>query len=196
MNLQYLIVHKPYGFLSQFSKDHPDQKTLADLLNVDKEIYPVGRLDKDSEGLLLLSNDRQKAQYLILPKTHISKSYFVQLDGQIDHSSILKLSKGIDIRIKKKIYKTMPCEVKVLKQAPRLPERDPPIRVRKNIPTSWINITIEEGKNRQIRRMCAEVSFPVLRIFRHSIGTLKLGTLGQGKYRSLTTQEIQALFAN
>ena len=190
----YIILHKPYGYLSQFSKDFDDQKTLADLLTVNQDIYPIGRLDKDSEGLLLLSNERQKAQALINPNSHISKAYYVQVDGQIDSKTIARLSQGVEIRIKKKAYKTLPCQINAMENPPLIPDRNPPIRVRKNIPTSWINIRLEEGKNRQIRRMCAAVGFPVLRIFRHALGPLKIGNLAQGDNRSLTINEIRTLY--
>lgn len=184
--LLYYVCYKPYNVINQFSKAHPDHISLQDILKVPKDIYPVGRLDKDSEGLLLLTNDKSVNTLLLQPQNKKHKTYLVQVDGDITHDAVLKLSRGIEIKLDTGPYMTRPCEVKKLKQPPVLPDRNPPIRMRLHIPTSWIKITLTEGKNRQIRKMCAQAGFPVLRLVRVQIQDLKIGILQPGELKKMT----------
>jgi 23S rRNA pseudouridine2457 synthase len=193
--LLYYKLHKPFGYLSQFTQESPGQLTLADLFKGSNDVYPIGRLDKDSEGLLLLSNDKALVDKLLSPKNK-SKYYYVQVDGAISDEAIKKLRNGVEIRINKQVYQTLPSIAARLENAPILPERDPPVRFRKDIPTSWISIQLIEGKNRQIRRMCAAVGFPVLRIFRYKIGGIEIGDLPQAMHLPLSDEEIRRLLSS
>lgn len=188
----YYIFNKPYNVLSQFTKEVPEHLTLQDYIDLPKDVYPVGRLDKDSEGLLLLTNDNNFKNRLLDPRFKSSKTYLAQLDGDINEAAVNKLRSGVKIKLKKGHYLTNPCTVKII-TSPQVDERNPPIRIRLNIPTSWIEITIEEGKNRQIRKMCAKVEFPCLRLIRTKIKKLDFGDIPIGKGRRLTTQEIHDL---
>lgn len=170
---KYYVLNKPFGFLSQFTRDHPGQKTLADLVQVEKDVYPVGRLDKDSEGLLLLTNDKSVNQKLLHPKNKHEKTYWAQVDGQITEDALEQLKNGVSIKHKGKAYHTLPCMAKQIATPAQLWERKPPIRYRKNIPTSWVEITLHEGKNRQVRKMMAAVGFPVLRLIRMGVEEIK-----------------------
>ena len=190
----YYFIYKPFNYLSQFSKDHPDHLTLADLdFNFPKDVYPIGRLDKDSEGLLLLSNDKQLNHQLLNPKHLHQRTYWAQVDGAITSEAIEQLTSGVTIRINKKPYHTKPAIVSLLTPPPTLPERNPPIRYRKNIPTSWVSLSLTEGKNRQVRRMCAAVGFPVLRLVRVQIEQLGLQELKPGEVRSIAGLELKQL---
>lgn len=180
MSLQYFAIHKPFGMLSQFSREQPQHITLADLdFDFDKDIYPVGRLDKDSEGLLILSNDKRLNDALLHPKNKHWRSYWVQVDDIPTPEALEQLATGVDIKINKKIHRTATAKVVQLPQPP-LPERVPAVRFRKEIPTAWIDLSLTEGKNRQVRRMTAKVGFPTLRLVRHCIGDLHLGDLPSG----------------
>ncbi|MBK6698771.1 MAG: pseudouridine synthase [Saprospiraceae bacterium] len=183
--MHYFVIYKPYGYLSQFTPEKDGDLTLKDLYPFPSDVYPVGRLDKDSEGLLLLTNDASMNHLILSPDKKWPKVYWVQLDGFITESAINKLSTSVSISIKGKIYNTEPCIVHSLIGEPKLPERIPSIRFRKSLPTSWIEITITEGKNRQIRKMCASVGFPVLRIVRVKIGNLKLDGMSPGEVITL-----------
>lgn len=194
ISFSYFKLHKPFGYLSQFTPDVPGQRTLSDLFKGPNDVYPVGRLDKDSEGLILLTNDNTLIHKILSPENKVKK-YYVQVEGDISEYAIEKLKSGIDIRINKKLHTTLPAEINKLEKSPDIPDRDPPVRYRKHIPTCWISIGIKEGKNRQIRKMCAAVGFPVLRIYRFSIGPIKLGSLEQGSFAALTGSEIQALLS-
>ncbi len=163
--------------MSQFSREG-DKPTLADLpFPFPKDVYPVGRLDADSEGLLLLTNDSFLNNRLLNPKFKHQRTYFVQVEGQISTEAIQKLQTGVTISIDGKPHKTLPAKVQVFVNEPPLPERNPPIRFRQSIPTSWISLTLHEGKNRQVRRMTAAVGFPTLRLVRWAIEDVKLGTM-------------------
>ena len=170
---QYFLIYKPFGMLSQFSREG-DHQTLADLdFTFAKDIYPVGRLDADSEGLLLLTNDNFLKTKLLEPRNRHTRTYYVQVEGEVTNEACQQLSGGVHISINGKQYKTLPAEVSKIDE-PELPERNPPIRFRKNIPTSWLSVTLHEGKNRQVRRMTAAVGFPTLRLVRWSIGKISL----------------------
>ncbi|WP_419173289.1 pseudouridine synthase [Halobacteriovorax sp.] len=176
---KYIIFNKPYNVLCQFGKDHKDQLSLIDY-NLPKELYPVGRLDKDSEGLLILTNDGKYKDRMANAKSKVEKTYLVQVDGDITNEAIEELKKGVVI---KDNYKTKPAKVKKIESnLVKVEQRDPPVRFRKNIPTSWIEVRISEGKNRQVRRMCAAVGFPTLRLIRTAIGNIKLGELKLGQF--------------
>lgn len=184
-SFQYFLIYKPYGYLSQFTKEVPTHKTLGDLHDFPENVYPVGRLDKDSEGLLLLTNDKKLNHRLLDPKFKHARTYLVQVDGIPSAKAIEQLEKGVTIRINKKDYRTLPANAVLLNTPPALPDRDPPIRFRANIPTSWIQLTLQEGKNRQVRRMCAKVGFPVLRLVRHSIESVQFEEIEIGMVQQI-----------
>lgn len=184
-------LYKPYGVLSQFTSEdgHPG---LLDLdLNLPKDVWPVGRLDRDSEGLLLLTNDDRLKRALTDPVHNHSKTYWVQVEGALADENIEPLRYPMQLRIRKKNTTTKPAEAHVM-SPPDLPERVPPIRKRLSIPTSWLSIALTEGKNRQIRKMTAHIGFPTLRIVRVGIGSLSLNALhlAPGECRLLTAEEV------
>lgn len=186
---QYLLFYKPYGVLSQFT-DESDRATLKDFIPV-AGVYPIGRLDRDSEGLLLLSSNGQLQHRLAHPKFHHPRTYWVQVERIPDEASLAKLRRGVTIRQ----YRTRPAQVSQLSEPPPLPPREPPIRFRKQVSTAWLSITLTEGKNRQVRRMTAVVGFPTLRLVRVAIGPLQLNGLMPGQWRPLTRQERQQILA-
>lgn len=186
--LKYFAINKPYGVLSQFT-DKEGRRTLKSLFNFPKDVYPVGRLDMDSEGLLILTNDKFLTNYLLNPKNKHEREYFVQVEGIPTPEALQKLSDGLIIEGRK----TLPAKVKLIEE-PDFPPRIPPIRERKTIPTSWISITLIEGRNRQVRKMTAAVGFPTLRLVRVRIKNILLGKLKFGEVRELTESEIEGLF--
>lgn len=191
---QYFLFYKPFQVLSQFSPEG-DKKTLADFFpNIPKDVYPVGRLDYDSEGLLLLTNDKQLTHRLLEPKFAHSRSYYVQVEGTIDTESLEQLQKGVLIKVDGKEYRTKPAQARLLIGEPKLPDRNPPIRFRKNIPTSWIELSLTEGKNRQVRKMTAAAGYPTLRLARYSIGRINIEGMESGAVRILSEKEIPDLF--
>ena len=171
-----LLFNKPYNVLSQFT-DADGRQTLADYIDV-KNVYAAGRLDKDSEGLLLLTDDGKLQNRIAHPRKKLAKSYWVQVEGEINIDAIESLSLGMKL----KDGLTKPAEIKKISEPKNLWARNPPIRYRKSIPTSWLEIVIKEGKNRQIRRMTAKVGFPTLRLIRYKIGEWKLESLQPGNY--------------
>lgn len=182
------VFYKPYDVLSQFTKSHPQHVTLADYINVDKDVYPVGRLDRDSEGLLLLSNDKAVVNKLLHPDNEKVKCYVVQVEGEIDETSLNKLRNGLILTINKKKLITKNAKVRKLQEIPEFPERTPPVRFRASIPTCWVEIKIVEGKNRQVRKMFAHVGFPVLRLIRTSIASYNLKGLKPGQLRPIVLE--------
>ena len=185
---QYYLCFKPFGTISQFSPEgnHP---TLADLnFEFPKDVYSVGRLDTDSEGLLLLTNDNHLKTKLLDPKKHYKKIYWVQVEGDVNDDAIHNLQNGVEISIKGKKYLTKKAAVRKLSESEYqlLPERNPPIRFRKNIPTTWIEIILTEGKNRQVRRMTAKVNHPTLRLVRWGIENYTLANYTIGEVKQLT----------
>ncbi|PKQ69308.1 pseudouridine synthase [Raineya orbicola] len=192
--LHYFVIYKPYGVLNQFTDDL-GRPTLASLYDFPKDVYPVGRLDIDSEGLLLLTNDKSVNHRLLNPKFKHTKTYWVQVEGQITQEAIQKLESGLDIRIEGKMYHTLPAKAFIFETPPQVPERNPPIRFRKNIPTSWISLSIVEGKKHQVRKMTAAVGFPTLRLIRYQIQHLTLENMQVGEVRKLSQKEVyQKLF--
>jgi 23S rRNA pseudouridine2457 synthase len=191
---QYYVVYKPYLMLSQFTAGEA-QISLSQLnYKFPSDVYPVGRLDADSEGLLLLTNDKQITKLLFDDQHPHPRTYLVQVEGLFTPQAKDILEKGVIINLKGKRYKTKPAIVEMLTEMPDLPPRIPPIRYRKNIPTSWIKITLHEGKNRQVRRMTAAVGFPTLRLVRVAIGNLELGNMQPGEVRRIEAQELDFLF--
>jgi 23S rRNA pseudouridine2457 synthase len=190
----YYVIFKPYGVLSQFSKTDFQHRTLADLeFSFAKDIYPVGRLDRDSEGLLILTNDSKLNHQLLNPRFAHSRAYAVQVDGEMTDQGIAMLENGIDIKLAKTVYHTLPAKAKLLPEGIGLPERAPPVRFRKMIPTSWIEVTLIEGKNRQVRKMCAKTGFPVLRLVRIRIENLLLQGMKSGDVKKIEGKELRAL---
>lgn len=180
------IIYKPFNMLSQFTREVPTHVTLADLdFSFSKTIYPVGRLDRDSEGLLLLTDDKSLNATLLNPKNKSPKTYWVQVEGAPTETDLSPLKTGLSIKIKGKMHHTAPAKATLLGTVD-LPDRTPPIRVRQSIPDTWLSLTITEGKNRQVRKMCAAIGFPVLRLVRVGIagyqfdkGILKGMQIGQ-----------------
>ncbi len=181
-----VVLHKPYGVLSQFT-DSQQRPTLSEWLDL-PGLYPVGRLDMDSEGLLILAPKGPIHLSLTTPGG-CQKTYWAQVEGLIDCEATDRLQRGVNIAGQ---YRTRPAKARLLND-PHWPERSVPIRFRKSIPTSWVELTIEEGKNRQVRQMTAAVGFPTLRLIRVSVGPIQLGTLAVGKHRVLTAAELQWL---
>ena len=180
-----IAFHKPYGVLCQFTPDQPGQRTLADF-GFPKNVYPLGRLDMDSEGLLLLSDESGLNDRLLNPKHAHPRTYLVQVEGVPDSAAISILSEGsIIIRG----HRCLPCEATILSPRPVIPPREPPIRVRKEIPDTWLRIKLTEGKNRQVRRMTAAIGHPTLRLIRIEIGRFSDPSLAPGDWSKLDDDE-------
>lgn len=183
-NYLYLAFNKPYGILSQFTSDNP-LETLGNF-HLPKDVYACGRLDKDSEGLLFLTNDGELIERMLNPKNDKVKTYWVQVENCPNADDLKKLEKGVLIGD----YLTKPCKARLLHPLPLIKDRHPPIRTRKTIPTSWIEIELTEGKNRQVRRMTAAIGFPTLRLIRVKIGKLQLDDLAVGEFRHISKEDI------
>ena len=192
--MKYILFNKPYGVLCQFTDNSSNNKrpVLKDYISV-PGVYPVGRLDLDSEGLLLLTDNGQLQNRLSDPKFAHPRTYYVQVERIPDEVALNKLRNGITI----KGYRTKQAKVFLLDREPDLPPRNPPIRDRKNVPTCWLEMTLTEGKNRQIRRMTAAVGFPTLRLVRIAMGKtsqqINIADLKPGRWRELTKKEIKTL---
>ncbi|OAI42434.1 pseudouridine synthase [Verrucomicrobia bacterium SCGC AG-212-E04] len=185
-----LALHKPYGVLSQFTPDAPGQRTLAEF-GFPTGVYPLGRLDLDSEGLLLLSDEAGLNARLLDPRGGHRRTYWVQVDGVVTDEALRRLADGVTVQGKP----TRHAKAWRLDPAPGLPSRDPPIRHRLNVPTSWLALELTEGRNRQVRRMTAAVEFPTLRLFRARIGDFDLSPdLAPGAWRELNNYEREAVF--
>jgi pseudouridine synthase len=185
-----LVFHKPYGVLSQFTPEPGSRwRTLADFA-LPKNVYALGRLDADSEGLLLFSDEPGLNSNLLDPARGHRREYWAQVERIPDEAALAKLERGVTIGD----YTTRPCRVRRLDPPPSLPPRDPPIRFRKNVPDCWLSLELTEGKNRQVRRMTAAIGHPTLRLVRVRIGDFVLGELAPGKWRELTNQERTAVF--
>lgn len=185
-----LAFHKPYGVLSQFTPDGSHHRTLAEF-GFPQDVYPIGRLDADSEGLLLLSDEKGLNTRLLDPERGHARRYWAQVERVPDSETLGRLSSGVTIRD----HKTLPCKAWLLDPQPEIAPRDPPVRYRKNVPDRWIALELREGKNRQVRRMTAAVGHPTLRLLRVRIGALELGGLLPGAWRDLSDAERELLFA-
>ncbi len=192
----YFLIYKPFGMLAQFSADG-DKPTLADLPHrFAKDVYPVGRLDADSEGLLLLTSDTSLNNRLLNPKFRHNRTYWVQVEGIVTDEALRQLADGLTISIDGKPYQTLPAQAHCLPDEPTLPSRNPPIRYRASIPTSWLSLTLHEGKNRQVRRMTAAVGFPTLRLVRWAIGSLTADGMRPADVRELDKETVFQLTVN
>ncbi len=186
-----LALHKPFGVLSQFTPEPGSRwRTLADF-RLPGNVYALGRLDADSEGLLLLGDEAGLNSRLLDPKHAHRREYWAQVEGAPTDPALAQLSHGVKIGD----YVTLPARARRLAQPPDLPPRNPPIRVRKTVPDTWISLELIEGKNRQVRRMTAAVGHPTLRLVRVRIGNFELGTLAPGAWRELTEIERAAVLA-
>jgi pseudouridine synthase len=183
------MVYKPYQAMSQFSPVE-NKKTLKDYFNVPKNVYPVGRLDYDSEGLLILTNDAALNQKLLNPAFAHEREYWVQVDGSITQHALQQLQQGVDINVEGKIYHTKKCMATLFTTEPAVPLRNPPIRFRKEIPAPWIKLVLTEGKNRQVRKMTASVGFPTLRLIRYRIEKINIEGLQPGDIVELDKQTV------
>ena len=187
-----IALNKPFDVLSQFTQEHPSHRTLAEL-GLPPDVYPIGRLDRDSEGLLLLSDEAHWTDQLLNPRRAHPRTYHSQVEGVITDDALTKLRRGVPL----KEFTSLPCGARRLDPDPNHPPRDPPIRYRASIPTSWLELELTEGKNRQVRRMTAAVGFPTLRLIRIAIGTLTIEALHlkAGEWRMLSKDECRAVLA-
>lgn len=191
LRLVLLALHKPYGVLSQFTPEPGSRwRTLADFA-LPKNCYALGRLDADSEGLLLLSDEPGLNSRLLEPKHAHRREYWAQVERVPNAESLARLARG---GIPIDDYRTLPCRARLLAPAPAIAPRDPPIRFRKNVPDAWLSLELIEGKNRQVRRMTAAVGHPTLRLMRMRIGEFSLGELAPGAWRELDPAERAAIF--
>jgi 23S rRNA pseudouridine2457 synthase len=179
-----IAFNKPYGVLSQFTPDGSPNRTLADF-GFPKGVYPIGRLDADSEGLLLLSDEPSLNERLLHPRQAHQREYWAEVERIPLPSALETLAKGVAVQDRK----TLPCQVAILEPQPTMPPRNPPIRFRKNVPTCWLSLQLIEGKNRQVRRMTAAIGHPTLRLIRIRIGQLTLENLAPGTWQTLAPQQ-------
>lgn len=180
------ILYKPFGVLSQLASHDPKERNkifLDTLHDFPTGTMPVGRLDEKSEGLLLMTTDGKLSDRI--NRSGIEKEYYAQVDGEITEASIEKLSKGIEIGLSGRIYKTAPCEVEAILEEPSLPPPSPLLRIGRHRPASWVSITLKEGKYRQVRKMTAAAGFPTLRLVRVRIGSMRIGSMRPGDVQRL-----------
>jgi 23S rRNA pseudouridine2457 synthase len=181
-----LAFNKPYGVISQFTSDGSTHRTLAEF-GFPKRIYPLGRLDADSEGLLLLSDQAELNQKLLAPRKAHQREYWAQVERIPSDEGLRRIEQGLLVRGRR----TLPCRAWNLEPQPEVPPREPPIRFRKTVPTCWLGLELVEGKNRQVRKMTAAIGHPTLRLIRVRIGAFALGGLAVGTWRLLDEQEIR-----
>jgi 23S rRNA pseudouridine2457 synthase len=179
-----IAFHKPFGVLSQFTSDGSSNRTLAEF-KFPKGVYPIGRLDADSEGLLLLSDEPALNQQLLHPRHSHQREYWVQVERIPTTAALKRLQQGVVLPS----GKTLPCRAWLLDPPPEMPPREPPIRFRKTVPTCWIGLELVEGKNRQVRRMTARIGHPTLRLIRVRIGRLALNEISSAQWKILNPQE-------
>ena len=185
--MKYFALYKPYGVLSQFTGGD-GKKTLAGLYNFPENVYPVGRLDMDSEGLLLLTDDKSLTEYLLNPENRHEREYYVEVEGIPTEEELRKLESGVIIEGKM----TLPAKAKLLTNI-KIEARESPIRFRKNVPDCWISLTLIEGRNRQVRKMTAGIWHPTLRLIRVRIKNILLGEMKPGEVRLLSSTEVKEL---
>ena len=186
-----IAFHKPYGVLSQFTRDDSPNRPLAEF-GFPARVYPIGRLDADSEGLLLLSDEARWNERLLLPRHAHEREYWAQVENIPAPENLDKIRKGVVIQG----HKTLPCKAWLLDPQPQIAPRVPPIRVRKQIPDCWIGLELIEGKNRQVRRMTAAIGHPTLRLIRVRIGNFRLGDLPAGTWKILSAAECALVSGN
>lgn len=191
MPQHHFIHHKPYGYLCQFVCELPKKKLVGNLFDFPAGTMAIGRLDEQSEGLLLLTTDGQVSEYIRSRK--IEKEYYAQVDGIITDEAIEQLAGGVEIGIREVKYFTKPCKVSRLVSEPKFEARSKKIRDDRHGPTSWVSITLTEGKYRQVRKMTAAAGFPTLRLVRVRIGNMHLGDLQVGEVREVEGFEISGL---
>jgi 23S rRNA pseudouridine2457 synthase len=179
-----IAFHKPYGVLSQFTPDGSANRTLAEF-DFPRGVYPIGRLDADSEGLLLLSDEGALTQELLHPTRQHARVYWAQVERVPDAAALRELERGVVVQEQR----TRPCRAELLEPQPEIAPRDPPIRFRKSVATCWLRLELIEGRNRQVRRMTAAIGHPTLRLMRVQIGEFRMGDLEPGKWRELTREE-------
>jgi 23S rRNA pseudouridine2457 synthase len=186
---RYFIIYKPYQVVSQFTSAEGKQ-TLKEFFHVPLDVYPVGRLDYDSEGLLILTNDTALNHRLLNPQFAHEREYWVQVDGAIHQQALHELESGVIITVDGKKYHTRAVKASLFAQPPAVPERNPPIRYRAAIPTSWISLVLTEGKNRQVRKMTAQTGFPTLRLIRYRIAGLTLDGMRPAEMREMNKKDL------
>lgn len=189
MSFNYYIIYKPFQVLTRFGREE-GKASLADYFKVPSDVYPVGRLDYDSEGLLILTNDKSLNNRLLDPKFAHEREYWVQVDGAVTEEAVQQLKQGVKIAVDGKQYQTRRCHASIFDTEPVVPERNPPIRFRKLIPAPWIRLVLSEGKNRQVRKMTAAVGFPTLRLIRYRIGRITVAGLEPGQMREIGQREV------
>lgn len=189
MSLNYYVIYKPYEVLTRFTPEG-NKSCLADYFKVPSDVYPVGRLDYDSEGLLLLTNDKSLNNKLLLPQYAHEREYWVQVDGAVTNAAVRQLKEGVQINVDGKNYRTRPCFAEIFTEEPLLPPRNPPIRFRKSIPAPWLRMVLHEGKNRQVRKMTAATGFPTLRLVRYRIEDITVAGMNPGGIVQLSRDEI------
>lgn len=194
---RYFAVYKPYRVLSQFSlpadEAHTQKQTLKDFFRVPTDVYPVGRLDYDSEGLLLLTNDKELNYRLLHPRFAHKREYWVQVDGAITDAAVAQLSREMTIQVHGKQHRTKETFVQRWNAEPPVPPRFPPVRFRQHIPTSWIKMVLTEGKHHQVRKMTAKAGYPTLRLLRYRIENISLDSMLPGESREYSRDEIYRL---
>ena len=184
-----IAFNKPFGVICKFSPE-PGKRTLADYIKV-SDVYPAGRLDTDSEGLLLLTDDGALQARISSPRFKLAKVYWAQVEGAPTDESLGALRQGVDLGD----FVTQPAGAKLIDEPPNLWPRDPPIRYRAKIPTAWLELTLREGKNRQVRRMTAKIGFPTLRLVRARIGEVSVEDLKPGEWREIDRAFVEAAWA-
>lgn len=189
---RYFVVYKPYQVLSQFSSDG-SKKSLKDFFQVPSNAYPVGRLDYDSEGLLIITNDKKINSLLLDPKNDHEREYWIQVEGVPTKAQLLHIEKGVEIKVNDKKYLTRSAKVFLFDEPPEVPERFPPIRFRKSVPDHWMSIILKEGKNRQVRKMSAAVGLPTLRLIRYRISHLTIKDMRPGEMIEMNQKDFYNL---
>ncbi|MCO6497569.1 MAG: pseudouridine synthase [Chitinophagaceae bacterium] len=190
--MRYFKIYKPYRVLTQFTSEG-EKKCLKDFFDVPANAYPVGRLDYDSEGLLIITNDKKLNHLLLNPKFNHRREYLAQVEGIPTEEQLKKLAGGVSINVRGEKMRAENCEAEWLRIPPKVPDRNPPIRFRKSVPDSWLRISLTEGKNRQVRKMTAAVGLPTLRLIRTKIESVALGNMQPGDMIELSRQDLYNL---
>ncbi|MFM1932464.1 MAG: hypothetical protein RL226_1767 [Bacteroidota bacterium] len=184
LDFHYFLFYKPFGILSQFTNEG-GRLGIASVANFPPNVYPVGRLDADSEGLLLLTDDKRLNKQMLDPTEGHWRTYLVQVEGDITPDAVQMLEIPMEINLKKKLHRTLPAKCERLFEPPAIPDRNPPVRFRKEIPTSWIRLHLREGKNHQVRKMTAQVGYPTLRLVREALVGMTLDGLNPGEFKEI-----------